>query len=246
MCDNQDAEQERAESLMASVSTAGHRRARPRRGRSGPARRRYRQGLQVRRAPTPAQQSEGAGIALLGGIATTVDWSFREGRERITRKEPSALVQWAVRRASNRGLIAAPSGLHLSTPNLAHASLRAHPLGTRNHRPQGPVAGPASGDSSGASERARRGEPRGLARPESESSAVAGLRPCRAARWLTLNLPNPARATSPPLESSAEIDSITGSTTLRAGLRRDRRPARCAQQARFSSWHSFPPIGCSG
>src|ERR1700757_2571955 len=45
---------------------------------------------------------------------------------------------------------------------------------------------------------------------------VEGLRPCRAARWLTLNLPKPASATSPPAASSSETVSMTVSTTCRA------------------------------
>src|ERR1039457_5900558 len=47
---------------------------------------------------------------------------------------------------------------------------------------------------------------------------VDGLRPCRAARWLTLNLPKPASATSPPAASSSETTSIAVSTTCRAWL----------------------------
>jgi hypothetical protein len=43
-------------------------------------------------------------------------------------------------------------------------------------------------------------------------SPVAGLRPSRAARLLTLNLPNPARETSPPLASWLETASRAAST----------------------------------
>src|SRR5438128_563034 len=48
--------------------------------------------------------------------------------------------------------------------------------------------------------------------------AVEGLRPMRAARWLTLNLPKPASETSPPAASSSEIESIVVSTSCRAWL----------------------------
>src|ERR1700691_5914984 len=44
-------------------------------------------------------------------------------------------------------------------------------------------------------------------------SPVDGLRPSRAARWLTLNLPKPASATSPPAASSSETTSSAASTT---------------------------------
>src|SRR5271167_1177466 len=49
-------------------------------------------------------------------------------------------------------------------------------------------------------------------------SPVDGFRPCRAARWLTLNLPKPASATSPPAASSSETTSIVVSSTCRAWL----------------------------
>src|SRR5271167_215770 len=49
-------------------------------------------------------------------------------------------------------------------------------------------------------------------------SPVDGFRPCLAARWLTLNLPNPASATSPPPASSLEIVSIAASRASRAWL----------------------------
>src|SRR5580692_9777831 len=47
---------------------------------------------------------------------------------------------------------------------------------------------------------------------------VAGLRPCRAARWLMLNFPKPARATSPPAASSSATASIVASNAWRAWL----------------------------
>src|ERR1700733_5624208 len=47
---------------------------------------------------------------------------------------------------------------------------------------------------------------------------VDGLRPWRAARWLTLNLPKPASATSPPRASSSDTDSIAASIACRAWL----------------------------
>ena len=95
-------------------------------------------------------------------------------------------------------------------------------------------------------QRARRREFRGLAAPRSGSSApVDGLRPCLAARWLTLNLPKPASATSPPAASSSEIVSIVVSTTCRAWLADS--PvcaARPAQLARSWSCHSLLECRC--
>jgi hypothetical protein len=47
-------------------------------------------------------------------------------------------------------------------------------------------------------------------------SPVAGLRPSRAARLLTLNLPNPARETSFPLANWVETASNAASTACLA------------------------------
>src|SRR5262249_19160149 len=47
---------------------------------------------------------------------------------------------------------------------------------------------------------------------------VDGLRPRRAARELTLNLPKPASATSPPAANSSDTASIVLSSTWRAWL----------------------------